>query len=192
MCEPVSIAMSVGSALASVAGTLASASSMAKAAERQSYAAMEANALNQSALRNRQQELADKEQLDSFERMRQSLRDEAKIMTSAAEGGVVGGSILAALHENELGAAYDINIINKSSATNVRQTNLEGIRYRNQAQTLINEAQSRVPSGLTAGLNIAGSALSGAATGYSISQSASGLFKGSDATYIPHRKDGLH
>ena len=192
MCDPVSISLSIGSALASVAGTLSSASSMAKAAERQSYAAMEANALNQSALRNRQQELADKEQLDSFERMRQSLRDEAKIMTSAAEGGVVGGSILAALHENELGAAYDLNIINKSSATNVRQTNLEGIRYRNQTQTLINEAQSRVPSGLTAGLNIAGSALSGAATGYSIGQAASGLFKGSDATYIPHRKDGLN
>ena len=192
MCDPVSISLSIGSALASVAGTLSSASSMAKAAERQSYAAMEANALNQSSLRNRQQELADKEQLDSFERMRQSLRDEAKIVTSAAEGGVVGGSILAALHENELGAAYDLNIINKSSATNVRQTNLEGIRYRNQTQSLINEAQSRVPSGLTAGLNIAGSALSGAATGYSVGQSTSGLFKGSDATYIPHRKDGLH
>lgn len=195
MCDPVSITMAVSSAAISMAGTVASAKQASDAAKRQRQAAIEANTFNQAQLSNRQQELADKGQLDKFERMRQQWRDEAKIMTSAAEGGVVGGSITAMLHENELGAAYDLNIINKSKDINMAQTNAERIRSANQSQSMINEADSRAPSALTSGLNMIGAGLQGGAAGYSMGQQVNGLWGGGGASkdlYIPHRTDGLH
>jgi len=110
--------------------------------------------MNQQAL-----EISQDANNQESERSIQAKIEQAKIRTIAGEAGIAGASVDAQLKDSKFQASRDIASIetNKANALKQNRNELQGTYSRAQSQA--NEAESKRPSLLGAGLQIAGAGL---------------------------------
>ncbi len=170
MCSP-TIALALGMAGLQAAGTGLQIAQQNKVAAATMKAAANEAKTNIQLLEQRKQEEQQKADVESFERMRQALREEAKVRVAAGEAGALGNSVLRQLNDAMLQAGYDIGLIQTNKEMALRQIQAQQTAEAQKAKGRIKAAKASTMSPLAAGLSIGISAGLGGLQGYTTAKS---------------------
>ena len=149
MCDPVSIALTVGSALLSKVAS-------DKQVEAQ-YDAAERNAeLSYQQIAEQREQINQQSQLEKSERIKQGMIERAQIATISGESGALGFSSDRLIGDSFMQESMDIASMETNRSNNVRQTEWEAKRVKAGNQSSVNQAEASGQSWLSTGLQIAG------------------------------------
>lgn len=156
------VAVSAGGAIMQGQGQDAAARSSYKSAQAQGKSAVEGYMLAMHTIDEQQRQLNIQtvDEMNIIRRQTDNLM--AQLAVAAGAGGVRGISVNAVVHEPDFAAGHDIATLEQNRLFKMRQSQLEKMQLKSQAQSGINVAQSQVqPGNNWAGtaLSITGSAL---------------------------------
>lgn len=112
-------------------------------------------------LKTQSQQINASASVDTLERQRQGMREQAKIRTAAGEAGAFGNSALRMLNNSMLQEGHDTGIIEANRENAVNQNVAQGGAVNAQFQSRHNDAMSSYTNPLMAGLQIGTSAYQG-------------------------------
>lgn len=106
--------------------------------------ARRASAFDLSALQDQMYQAKQATDLQIFERQRQALRDQSRIMVSAGEAGVGGNSLLRSLVHQEWDLAHDTGIHRTNLKNQVFQTTQQARAITANLDSRVNTAEARM------------------------------------------------
>jgi hypothetical protein len=148
-------------AVVSAVGSAISIAQQNRAANDMADNANQAAARDQALISRRQTEINDKLTLDNLERARQANRDKGKVNVSAAEGGVMGNSVLRQLNDTLFQMEYDQDIYENAAVSDMAAAQDQRHAVRATQQGRVNQAKSMHTGPLMSGLQIGSSAYGG-------------------------------
>lgn len=156
------------SAASTVMQTKAAEAAQARAERRAAMQAEKEAKLREAELAQQRKEEAQKASLDTFERQRQLRRQQSSTLTSRANAGVLGNSVLAELMANEADASFDVGIVktNQKNADARAKVSRGFINFNKRTKT--ENAKGPRSSALALGMAVGSSAASGFSSGYSV------------------------
>lgn len=169
MCAFIPIAMAVVTAAQSAMQI----NQQNAAADAQMDAAEAAANQDYVMLARKQDEVGKKEALEATERMRQGMRERAKMRVAAGESGVGGNSPFRVLANSFMQQSYDVGIMETRRDDQLMSIQDEKYKVRADAASRINVAESNTVKPLMAGLQIGGAAFKGYMGGMSMAKGAS-------------------
>lgn len=174
MCHPA--AFVAASMVISAAATAQSIKAQNDAAKATADSAYNAELADLRLLEERALQTQDAAQLKILERQRQAARERAMIRVSQGEAGIMGNTPLMELMSTYTQSGYDISIIeaNKSNALAQNAAEQEAVRIAGTGRQKNARATSVSP--WSAGLQIGGAAMSGAAAGAGTWNQTKGTF----------------
>lgn len=178
MCNP--IAVGAVMAVAAVASKTAEISSTNAAAKRSAESAANSANLSYEALRGQAVQTNTKAQLESFERQRQAIREQSKLLVAAGESGVLGGvSPARAIIDSAMQGSIDVGLINENRENALDQIELKNKQVYAEADTRIKAAKASAVSPFMSFLKIGYAGAQGFASGYMMGNGLSSLGSGS-------------
>ncbi len=170
MCNPAFIPMAIMAVGAAVQTGVQIDSSNKQSNAISESAQMAANA-DYMAIEEGQQEAYRSNRLEKFERMRQGMRERAKMRVSAGESGVAGISPYRDQVNSFLQESYDKSIMNDNAMAKVAQGSRESAKVSATATGRGNEARAMHTPLWLSGLQISNAGASGAMQGMSMGSS---------------------
>ena len=133
----------------------------------------------EAALKRQEQDQHEKEQaqrqtVQTMERTRELAKQQGAARVGRAEAGVLGNSVLAELSANVLDASYDIGIIRMNRENEQARNKISSGFIDLNKKTQKENAAADTPGGLSVGLALGSSALSGYMSGLSTDKSLEG------------------
>jgi len=137
LADPITLGLMALSIIGSAVKGFSEQSAINKSATRDIENARLASMLDINALHSQLTQSQDAFNIQAFERQRQALRDQSRILASAGEAGVGGNSLIRAIANQHWDAGYDIGI---------HKTNLESreAHITNQVRGVIANKESRI------------------------------------------------
>jgi predicted metal-dependent phosphoesterase TrpH len=145
-----------------------------KIAKREAEAAEKAAQADYNALTEQQRQINQQATLEKMERIRQSLRERARLVVALGEAGADGLSPLRELSNVSLQTSYDIGIMDENQQNRRSQNILEQEAVRTNAQSRINVAKSKYIKPLHGALIVGSSAIQGYGAGFQYGKTLSG------------------
>lgn len=149
MCDPIAIALSVGSSLLQYSQQNAMVKAQNDATE-QSYRMM----LEQT--KEQQKQINQASQVEQSERLKQGMIERAQIATIAGESGALGFSSDRLIGDSFMQQAIDIGSMETNRANAIKQSQTEAKAAQVRSKSTINSNMSQAGSLLGTGLQIAG------------------------------------
>ena len=165
MCAPV-IAMTA----LSVASAIAAQNQASSTADAQARAAREAEAADLSTLDLQAKQIGDKAVRETVAIRRQALKERGTLVAAQSEAGFIGNSPFRERYVSQQKEDEAIVGTNANAENALLQNSTEKYKVGSVARSRVNEAYSRIPSGLVAGLQIATAGVSGATQGYNLTK----------------------
>lgn len=166
MCPPVFAAAAILSTIATTASSVMSVKANNDAAKAEMANASASTEQQYQQLREQQIQVNDQAALEKLERQRQALRDRAKIRVSQAEAGITGNTAERELNDAAFQESYDLSIMEANRSNAISQSVTTGRAIGQEGLSRWKSAKNKRISGLSAGLQIGGAALSSGMQGY--------------------------
>lgn len=168
MCNPIAMAVAYG------LQTIASVNAQNKMAVAEAEAAAQAAQADYNTLAEQQRQINQQVGLEKMERIRQSLRERARLYVALGESGADGLSPLRELSNVSLQTAYDIGIMEENLQNKRSQNVLEQEAVKSKAQGRINVARSKSIKPLYGALMVGSSAIQGYGSGFQFAKTLEG------------------
>lgn len=168
MCDPIAMAAMYG------LQTITSVQAQNRMAKQEAEAAGKAAQADYNTLFEQQRQINQQATLEKMERIRQSLRERARLYVALGETGTEGLSPLRELSNVSLQTSYDIGIMNENLQNRRSQNLLKQEAVRAKALGRINAARSQRVSPLYGALLVGSSAIQGYGAGFQLGRTLKG------------------
>lgn len=149
MCDPLSIALSVGSAFMSYKG-------QNDQAQAQMDAAAQTELYSREQIKEQQSQINQQNTLEQSERLKQGLIERAQIATIAGESGALGFSSDRLIGDSYMQQGTDIASMETNRINNIKQTQMAGKQASLQTRNANRSAKASQGNLLATGLQIGG------------------------------------